>query len=330
MTYEATSTRYDKMIYNYCGKSGLKVPAISLGLYRNFGATDDYSIAKQMVTSSFDLGITHFDLANNYGEPSGSAEHTFGKIVKQELSSYRDELLITTKAGYDMWPGPYGEWGSRKYMLSSLDQSLKRLGLDYVDIYYSHRFDPNTPIEETVGALDTAVKQGKALYVGISNYPPDATKKAINLFERFGTPFIAHQFNYSMFLRDAESELFTILEDGGIGAIVFQPLYQGLLTTRYINGIPHDSRVAKGVDSISAEQVTKNRIEKVRQLKAIAEQRNQTVAQLALAWSLRNNVVASALIGASRVEQIEENVRALDNLTFSHEELASIEEILGG
>lgn len=328
MTYKPKSNRYDKMVYNYFGKSGLKVPAISLGLYRNFGATDDYMNAKSMITTSFDLGITHFDLANNYGEPSGSAEETFGKILKNELAGYRDELLIATKAGYDMWPGPYGEWGSRKYMLSSLDQSLKRLDLDYVDIYYSHRYDPNTPLEETVGALDMAVNQGKALYVGVSNYPADVTRQVIKLFKELKTPFVAHQPNYSMFLRDAEEELFDVLEDGGMGAIVFQPLYQGLLTTKYVDGIPKDSRVAKGVDSISAEQVTKDRIEKVRKLKSIADQRGQTVAQLAIAWTLRNRAVASALIGASRIEQINENIKALENLAFTEEELAAIDHIL--
>ena len=328
MTYKPNSNRYDKMAYNYFGRSGLKVPAISLGLYRNFGASDDYMNAKNMITTSFDLGITHFDLANNYGEPSGSAEETFGKIVKSELAGYRDELLIATKAGYDMWPGPYGEWGSRKYMLSSLDQSLKRLDLDYVDIYYSHRYDPNTPLEETVGALDTAIKQGKALYVGVSNYPADVTRQVIKLFKELKTPFVSHQPNYSMFLRDAEEELFDVLEDGGIGAIVFQPLYQGLLTTKYVDGIPNDSRVAKGVDSISADQVTNDRVEKVQKLKLIANQRGQTVAQLAIAWTLRNKAVASALIGASRIEQITENVKALENLAFSVDELAAIDNIL--
>jgi L-glyceraldehyde 3-phosphate reductase len=330
MTYKPSAERYDHMIYNRLGKSGLKVPAISLGLYRNFGETDDFAAAREMITTAFALGITHFDLANNYGEPSGSAEETFGKILKDDLAGYRDELLIATKAGYDMWPGPYGEWGSRKYMLSSLDQSLKRMGLDYVDIYYSHRFDPETPLEETAGALDTAVRQGKALYAGVSNYPADATKTMIELFREMKTPFVSHQPNYSMFLRGAEQELFPALTEGGIGAIVFQPLYQGLLTTKYLEGIPSDSRVAKGVDSISADQVTDNRVQKVRALKEIAEERGQTVAQLAIAWSLRNAVVSSALIGASRTEQIIENVRALDNLSFSREQLSAIDSILKG
>ncbi|MDQ0229619.1 aldo/keto reductase [Metabacillus malikii] len=328
MSYIPNQSRYENMQYNRLGKSGLKVPAISLGLYRNFGDTDHFGHAKQMITTAFDIGITHFDLANNYGEPSGSAETNFGRILKEELSGFRDELLIATKAGYDMWPGPYGEWGSRKYMLSSLDQSLKRLQLDYVDIYYSHRYDPHTPLEETVLALDTAVKQGKALYVGVSNYPAGVTKQAIELFKQLRTPFVSHQPNYSMFLRDAEDNLFEVLEDGGVGAVVFQPLYQGLLTTKYVEGIPKDSRVAKGVDSISADQVTKNRIEMVQKLKEIAEERGQTVAQLAIAWSLRHPVVASALIGASRVEQIIENVKAIENLSFTDHELKEIDEIL--
>ncbi|WP_226670388.1 aldo/keto reductase [Metabacillus litoralis] len=328
MSVNSISKRYDKMIYNKLGKSGLKVPAISLGLYRNFGEQDDFSTAKEMIKKSFDLGITHFDLANNYGDPAGSAELNFGTILKDELASYRDELLISTKAGYDMWQGPYGEWGSRKHMLSSLEQSLKRLQLDYVDIYYSHRYDPDTPLEETVAALDTAVKQGKALYVGVSNYPLNVTSEAIQLFKKYNTPFVVHQPNYSMFLRDAEYKLFDVLAQGGVGAIVFQPLYQGLLTTKYVQGIPKYSRVAKGVDSISADSVTKERIEKVLELKKIAENREQTVAQLALAWTLRNDVVSSALIGASRVEQIVENVKALDNLNFSTEELKKIDRIL--
>lgn len=329
LSYIPKENRYEQMRYNYLGKNGLKVPAISLGLYRNFGDTDDFADAKKMITTAFDLGITHFDLANNYGEPSGSAEINFGRILNEELSNYRDELLIATKAGYDMWPGPYGEWGSRKYMLSSLDQSLKRLKLDYVDIYYSHRYDPQTPLEETVGALDTAVRQGKALYVGVSNYPADVTRKVIKLFKELKTPFVSHQPNYSMFLRDAENELFNVLDEGGIGAIVFQPLYQGLLSTKYVQGIPNDSRVAKGVDSISAEQVTKERIEKVQKLKAIAAERNQSVAQMAIAWTLRHQVVASALIGASKTEQVIENVGALDNLSFTFEELQAIDNILG-
>lgn len=316
------------MVYNRCGNSGLKVPAISLGLYRNFDESESYASAKEMVLTAFDMGITHFDLANNYGDPSGSTEETFGKIIKNELRRYRDELLIATKAGYDMWPGPYGDHGSRKYMLASLDQSLTRLGLDYVDIYYSHRYDPDTPLEETIGALDTAVKQGKALYVGVSNWPAEVTKRAIPLFHELRTPFIVHQPQYSMFLRDPEDDLFPVLEESGKSAIVYQPLYQGLLTTKYQDGIPSDSRVAKKVDSISADQVTEDRIEKVRQLKELAEKRGQSVPQLALSWVLQQKAVASALIGASNPTQLIENVQALDNLDFSSEELRKIEEIL--
>ena len=328
MVYIPKEARYTDMIYNYCGNSGLKIPAISLGLYRNFGSTNSYDTAKKMIETAFDLGITHFDLANNYGEPSGSAEETFGKILTNELKGYRDELLIATKAGYDMWPGPYGEFGSRKYMLSSLDQSLKRLNLDYVDIYYSHRYDPNTPLEETVGALDSAVKQGKALYVGVSNYPVDKTIEAAKLFRELKTPLIMHQFQYSMFLRGAENGLFQAHEEEGIGSIVYQPLFQGLLTTKYINGIPADSRVAQKVDSISEDQVTEDRIQKVQKLKEIAEARGQNVPQLALAWVLSQKTVATALIGASRPEQIVENVKTIENLHFTEEELAIINKIL--
>jgi L-glyceraldehyde 3-phosphate reductase len=278
MTYIPRETRYTQMVYNYCGHSGLKVPAISLGLYRNFGRNDSFENAKKMIQTAFDLGITHFDLANNYGEPSGSAEETFGKIFTHELKGYRDEVLIATKAGYDMWPGPYGDFGSRKSMLASLDQSLKRMQLDYVDIYYSHRYDPHTPIEETVGAIDTAVRQGKALYVGISNYPVEKTLEAAKLFKELKTPFIMHQFQYSMFLRGAEEGLFDTHEQEGIGSIVYQPLYQGLLTTKYVNGIPADSRVAKKVDSISEDQVTADRIQKVQKLKEIADAKCSTTS----------------------------------------------------
>lgn len=328
MNYIPSKSRYDNMMYNRIGKSGLKVPAISLGLYRNFGETESYENAKKMILSAFSHGITHLDLANNYGEPPGSAEETLGMILSKELSHYRDELLISTKAGYDMWPGPYGEFGSRKYMLASLDQSLTRLGLDYVDIYYSHRFDPDTPIEETVDALDTAVKQGKALYIGVSNWPIEATRKAVTLFRESKTPFVVHQPQYSMFLRDPEVDLFPVLEEEGLGAIVYQPLYQGLLTTKYQNGIPNDSRVGKNVDSISKDQVTLDRIEKVGKLKKVAIQRNQSVPQLAISWVLRHKTVASALIGASNVVQLEENIKAINNLDFSEQELKDIESIL--
>jgi L-glyceraldehyde 3-phosphate reductase len=330
MAYAPSDSRYDKMVYNSCGKSGLRIPAISLGLYRNFGWEDNRENAKKMIQTAFDLGVTHFDLANNYGDPSGSAEEIFGEILGEDLKGYRDELVIATKAGWDMWPGPYGDFGSRKYLLASLDQSLKRLGLDYVDIYYHHRPDPDTPLEETVGALDSAVKQGKALYAGISNYPADKTREAIKLFRELKTPFIVNQFQYSMFLRDAENDLFEVLENEGIGAMVYQPLYQGLLTTKYVNGIPADSRVAAGVDSISAEQVTGDRIEKVQKLNRIAEARGQNVPQLALSWVLHQNSVASALIGASRPEQIIENVKAIENLAFTNEEIQAIDKILKG
>lgn len=330
MTILPFANRYEKMTYNYLGKSGLKVPAISLGLYRNFEQDKNFDNSKDMILTAFNLGITHFDLANNYGNPSGSAEERFGLILDKELKGYRDELLISTKAGYGMWPGPYGDWGSRKYMLSSLDQSLKRLKLDYVDIYYSHRFDPNTPLEETIGALDTAVKQGKALYVGISNYPSEQTKEAARLFKKLNTPFVVHQPQYSMFLREAEQSLFNVLEEEGIGAVVFQPLYQGLLTTKYLEGIPADSRVAQKVDSISEEQLTVERLQKIRQLKVLADQRGQSVNQLALAWVLRQPCVASALIGASHSSQITDNVKALNNLTLSKEEEARIDAILNG
>ena len=328
MSYLPSEARYDKMIYNYCGKSGLKIPAISLGLYRNFESNSSYENSKNMIFTAFDLGITHFDLANNYGEPNGSAEEIFGGILAADLKGYRDELLIATKAGWGMWPGPYGDFGSRKYLLSSLDQSLKRMRLDYVDIYYHHRPDYETPLEETVLALDSAVKQGKALYAGISNYPADRTREAARLFKELKTPFVVNQFQYSMFLRGPEKDLFEVLEGEGIGAIVYQPLYQGLLTTKYVNGIPEDSRVARGVDSISADQVTADRIEKVQKLNRIAERRGQNLPQLSLAWVLRQKTVASALIGASRPEQIIENVKALENVRLSPEEINEIESIL--
>jgi L-glyceraldehyde 3-phosphate reductase len=328
VSYLPSEARYDKMIYNNCGKSGLKIPAISLGLYRNFESTSTLENARNMIFTAFDLGITHFDLANNYGVPNGSAEEIFGEILATDLKGYRDELLIATKAGWGMWPGPYGDFGSRKYLLSSLDQSLKRMQLDYVDIYYHHRPDYETPLEETVLALDAAVKQGKALYAGISNYPADRTREAARLFKELKTPFVVNQFQYSMFLRSPEDGLFEALEDEGIGAIVYQPLYQGLLTSKYVNGIPTDSRVAKGVDSISADQVTPERIEKVQKLSKIAERRGQNLPQLALVWVLRQKAVSSALIGASRPEQIIDNVKALENVSLTEEELNEIESIL--
>lgn len=314
------------MVYNYCGKSGLKLPAISLGLFRSFSKSDGYDNPRELIQTAFDLGITHFDIANNYGD--GNAEEVFGKILKQDFNGYRDEMVISTKAGYYMWPGPYGDWGSRKYMISSLDQSLQRLNLDYVDIYYSHRPDPNTPLEETAGALDTVVKQGKALYVGISNYSGKQTKEMAKLLKESKTPFIIHQPKYSMFVRGPEEELFPVLEEEGIGGIVFQPLFQGMLTSKYIDDIPNDSRVAKNIEHFSADDITKERIEKVRELMVIAEDRNQTMAQLALAWTLHQKSVVSALIGVSKREQLIDNAGAVNNLDFTKEELTAIDNIL--
>jgi len=314
------------MIYNHCGKSGLKLPAVSLGLFRSFSKTDGYDNPRELIQTAFDHGVTHFDIANNYGD--GNAEEVFGKILKQDFRGYRDEMIISTKAGYDMWPGPYGDWGSRKYMIASLDQSLKRLDLDYVDIYYSHRHDPHTPLEETAGALDTVVKQGKALYVGISNYPAKETKEMAKIFRELKTPFIIHQPQYSMLIREPEKELFPVLEDEGIGAIVFQPLYQGLLTSKYVAGIPEDSRVAKKLEHFSADDISRKHIEKVRELMKIAEARNQTMAQLAIAWTLHQKSVASALIGASKKEQLIENIGAINHLSFTKDELLAIDHIL--
>lgn len=325
MSYIPDENRYNNMIYRRCGRSGLMLPAISLGLWHNFGGVDVFENMREMVKKAFDLGITHFDLANNYGPPPGSAEENFGRILKTDFRGYRDELLISTKAGYTMWPGPYGDWGSRKYLLSSLDQSLKRMGIDYVDIFYSHRRDPNTPLEETMMALDQAVRQGKALYVGISNYNAEDTKKAAEILRQLGTPLLIHQPSYSMFNRWIEDGLTDVLEEEGIGSIAFSPLAQGLLTDKYLNGIPDDSRAAKKNTSLKGN-LTEENINKVRELKKIADRRGQSIAQMALAWDLRK--VTSVIIGASRVSQIEENVRALDNLEFSDEELKEIDEIL--
>lgn len=325
MSYIPNENRYEKMIYRRCGRSGIMLPAISLGLWHNFGGYDVFENMREMVKKAFDLGITHFDLANNYGPPPGSAEENFGKILRTDLRGYRDELLISTKAGYTMWPGPYGDWGSRKYLLSSLDQSLKRMGIDYVDIFYSHRRDPNTPLEETMSALAQAVRQGKALYVGISNYNAEDTKKAAEILRQLGTPLLIHQPSYSMFNRWIEDGLTDVLEDEGVGSIAFSPLAQGLLTDKYLNGVPDDSRAAKKNTSLRGN-LTEENINKVRELKEIADKRGQSIAQMALAWDLRK--VTSVIIGASRVSQIEENVKALDNLEFSHEELKQIDEIL--
>lgn len=326
MTYKPNVGRYDEMIYNRCGRSGLKLPAVSLGLFRNFSKEDGYDNPRKLIQTAFDSGITHFDLANNYG--AGNAEVVFGKILKQDFANYRDEMIISTKAGYHMWPGPYGDWGSRKYMIASLDQSLRRLDLDYVDIYYSHRYDPNTPLEETAGALDSVVKQGKALYVGVSNYPAEETRKISKIFKEMKTPFIAHQPQYSMFIRDPEEKLFPVLEEEGIGAIVFQPLFQGLLTGKYMDGIPSDSRVAKKVQYFSENDLTKERLLKVEKLTKIAKIRGQSLAQLAIAWVLRQKSVTSALIGASTSEQLIENVESIKKLSFSDNELHSIDDIL--
>ena len=329
MSYTASKTRYDDMQYRRCGNSGLKLPGISLGLWHNFGGIDVYQNARAMIRKAFDLGVTHFDLANNYGPPPGSAEETFGAIYKQDLVPYRDEIIVSTKAGYGMWPGPYGEWGSRKYMLASLDQSLKRMGMDYVDIYYSHRFDPETPLEETMSALDIAVRSGRALYAGISNYSPDQTRKAIQILGDLGTPCLIHQASYSMVNRWIEDGLLHVLTDEGVGCICFSPLAQGLLTNKYLGGsIPADSRAAGPSNFLRPGQLTENKLSKVGVLNEIAHARGQTMAQLALAWVLRHKIVSSALVGASKTSQIEDCVGALDNLSFTEEELAAVETIL--
>ncbi|AHV96519.1 L-glyceraldehyde 3-phosphate reductase [Paenibacillus sabinae] len=329
MVYVASDERYEAMRYNRCGKSGLKLPAISLGLWHNFGGIDTYENGRDMITRAFDLGITHFDLANNYGPPPGSAEELFGRVLARDLAPYRDEMVISTKAGFYMWPGPYGEWGSRKYVLSSLDQSLKRLGLDYVDIFYSHRPDPETPLEETMGALDQAVRSGKALYVGLSNYSAEQTEAAIAILRELGTPLLIHQPRYSLLDRWIENGLRDVLEHHGVGSIAFTPLAQGMLTNKYLNGIPGDSRAAKPSTALSESQITPDTLRKVRLLNQMAAARGQSLAQFALAWVLRSGRVTSALIGASRVSQIEDNVAALSNLEFSQEELERIEVILG-
>lgn len=328
MTVLPSANRYDAMRYNRCGRSGLKLPAISLGLWHNFGGVDTLENARAMALCAFDLGITHFDLANNYGPPAGSAEETFGHILRQDLARYRDELIISTKAGYYMWPGPYGEWGSRKYLIASLDQSLKRMGLEYVDIFYSHRPDPKTPLEETMAALDHVVRQGKALYAGISSYTPEQTSQASRILRELGTPCLIHQPSYNMFNRWIEDGLLDVLEEEGIGCIVFSPLSQGLLTDKYLTGIPADSRAAKPHGFLRPEQVTGEKVSKARKLNEIAQARGQTLAQMALAWVLRHPGMTSALVGASRVSHIEDNVAALANLDFSEEELQMIEEIL--
>jgi L-glyceraldehyde 3-phosphate reductase len=328
MTYLPSSERYKKMQYRRCGKSGIKLPAISLGLWHNFGHVDVMENYRKILHLAFDSGITHFDLANNYGPPPGSAETNFGKILKEDFGGYRDEMIISSKAGYTMWDGPYGDWGSKKYLVSSLDQSLKRMGLDYVDIFYHHRPDPETPLEETMSALDLIVRQGKALYVGISNYNAKEADEAIAILKRLGTPCLIHQPKYSMFVRDAEAGLLDVLEKDGVGCIPFSPLAQGLLTNKYLHGIPEDSRAAKSTGFLQTSQVTDEVIGKIKNLNTLAEQRGQTLAQMALAWLLKDTRVTSVLIGASKPEQLADSLKALDNVNFSSEELECIEQIL--
>ena len=324
MRYEAAPDRYGSMVYRRCGRSGLLLPAVSLGLWQNFGADRPLEASRQILLRAFDLGITHFDLANNYGPPYGTAEETFGRVLTSDLRPYRDELVISTKAGYDMWPGPYGNWGSRKYLLASLDQSLRRMGLDYVDVFYSHRVDPDTPVEETMGALDTAVRQGKALYAGISSYSAERTREAAAILEELGTPLLIHQPSYSMLNRWIEGGLLDVLGETGTGCIVFSPLAQGLLTDRYLRGIPKDSRGAQRT-TLRPEYLRDENIARSRALHDIAVKRGQTLAQLAIAWVLRDERVTSALIGASSVDQLERNLAALANLELSADELAEID-----
>ena len=327
MTYAPSPDRYAAMPYRRCGRSGLKLPAISLGLWQNFGDGRPLEVMREIVLSAFDHGVTHFDLANNYGPPYGSAERNFGTILRTDLARHRDELVVSTKAGYDMWPGPYGDWGSRKYLLASLDASLRRLGVDYVDIFYSHRLDPETPLEETMGALDAAVRQGKALYVGISSYPAAQTREAVRILRELGTPAVVHQPSYSMLDRWIEPDLLGVLREEGVGCVVFSPLAQGLLGGRYLEGVPEGSRASQADSTLPAAQVQSTR-QKVRALDAIARRRGQTLAQMALAWVLRDPVVTSALVGVSSVEQLDENLAALDNRVFSAEDLAEIEQAL--
>jgi L-glyceraldehyde 3-phosphate reductase len=322
--YLAARDRYEQMTYRRCGRSGLKLPATSLGLWQNFGDDRPIADSRAILRRAFDLGVTHFDLANNYGPPYGSAERNFGRILADDLAPYRDELIISTKAGHDMWPGPYGEWGSRKYLLASLDQSLRRIGIEYVDIFYSHRFDPDTPLEETMGALDTAVRQGKARYVGISSYSARRTEEAIQILRELGTPLLIHQPSYSLLNRWIEEELLDVLEREGVGAIVFSPLAQGLLTAKYLDGIPEDSRMRRG-RYFDAQMLSEENLERVRGLNEVAVARGQTLAQLAISWVLRDKRVTSALLGASSVAQLEQNVAALDHADFDAAELEEVE-----
>lgn len=328
MNYKADTNRYDSMKYNRTGRSGLLLPAISLGLWHNFGGVDVIENARKIIHRAFDAGITHFDLANNYGPPPGSTEENFGKILKEDLKSYRDEMVISTKAGYYMWPGPYGDLGSRKYLISSLDQSLKRMGLEYVDIFYHHRPDPHTPMEETMMALDQVVRQGKALYAGVSSYSPEQTSQAADILGQLGTPCLIHQPRYSMLDRWVEDGLLDTLETLGIGCIAFSPLAQGVLTDRYLKGIPEDSRAGKSTGFLQPDQITREKLDIVEKLNEIAKNRGQSLAQMAIAWLLKDSRVTSVLIGASSVEQLDDNLKTLNNLTFSGEELEKIDEII--
>ncbi len=327
MQHQACDKRYEEMLYQRCGRSGIKLPAISLGLWHNFGSVDIYENGKAIIFEAFDKGISHFDLANNYGPEPGSAEENFGSILNKHLKAYRDEMIISTKAGYYMWPGPYGEWGSRKNLMASLDQSLKRMNLEYVDVFYSHRFDPETPLEETMKALDHAVRQGKALYAGISNYPADKTREAESILRELGTPCLIHQARYSMFERWVEPELLDVLDKRGMGLIAFSPLAQGLLTNRYLNGIPEGSRMTRN-HFLKQEHLSPDRLQAIKKLNAVAQKRGQSLAQMAIAWLLKDPRVTSVLIGASSVKQLNDNLGTLKNLEFSREELLEIEDIL--
>ncbi|WP_029511384.1 L-glyceraldehyde 3-phosphate reductase [Croceivirga radicis] len=328
MGYVANPERYKKMQYKRCGNSGLLLPRLSLGLWHNFGDTDNLIKARRILRTAFDLGITHFDLANNYGPPYGAAESNFGKLFHQDFKNYRDELIISSKAGFDMWPGPYGNYGSKKYLIASLDQSLKRMGLDYVDIFYHHRPDPETPLEETMAALHQIVQQGKALYVGISNYSAELTKKAFDILKEMGTPLLIHQPKYSMFERWVEDGLLNVLDDKKVGGIVFSPLAQGLLTDKYLNGFPEDSRAVRDARYLDTGQITQDLLNKISALNDLAKNRNQSLAQMAIAWLLQKPQVTSVLVGVSKPEQLKDNVKALENLTFKNEELQTIENIL--
>jgi L-glyceraldehyde 3-phosphate reductase len=327
MNYTANPSRYEDIAYNRCGRSGIQLPPVSLGLWQNFGGTSDYKVARDIIHRAFDKGITHFDLANNYGPPYGSAEITFGRILREGFDRYRDELIISTKAGYDMWPGPYGDLGSRKYLLASLDQSLKRMGLEYVDIFYSHRPDPATPVEETMGALSSAVKAGKALYVGVSNYNAEQTIKATEILEANGTPCLIHQPRYNMIDRWVEDQLLDVLEEKGIGCIPFSPLAQGLLTDRYLQGIPEDSRAVKS-NSLNRSVITEGFISKINKLNSLAAERGQSLAQMALAWLLKDERITSVLIGASSLKQLEDNLASTKNTAFTEDELKTIDQLV--